>query len=109
MTEAEPNDARQKALKRIEEIESMGFVFLVDTHEPVYIPDRVVLPCGRILDDSELQVALTAEVPKSYIRLAQELSDLYFLEGLEDDRHNSPTFFNDEDERSAMKKYRIRD
>ncbi|MBT3397500.1 hypothetical protein HOA55_00665 [archaeon] len=105
MIESAPDDDRQKILDRIYEIEAEGYVFLVDTHEPVYIPDRVALPCGRILDDSELQIALKDEGSKPFLRKAQELSDLYFAEGLEDERHESSTFLNDEDEEAAIMKY----
>ncbi|MFH1500668.1 MAG: hypothetical protein ABIE22_01860 [archaeon] len=93
-------------LKReISTIENRGFIFLVDCHDLHYVPDRVALPDGRVLDQSELSALLKNHPLDFNLTLADKLMDLYFAEGLEDFRHSSNSFLSGEDERAALDKY----
>ena len=99
------NDYISRIREEINSIESEGFVYLQDWQGNPYIPDRVALPDGRILDESEL-ISLLENSPRDPIlRKARRLIDLYFTEGLEDDRFFSPSFLNSEDEKLAREKY----
>jgi len=91
--------------KEIQSIEQEGFVYLQDWQGDPYIPDRVVLPDGRILDESEL-ISLLEKSPRDpVLRKAERLMDLYFADGLENDRFLSPSFLDKEDERQAIQHY----
>ena len=98
------DDYKEKISKEIELSENQGYEFLVDCHEEVYVPDRVKLPDGRIFDDSELAAILKSS-PTTELVKALRLFDLYFAEGLEDERHNSRSFLSDEEMEETFKKY----
>ncbi len=95
----------QRIRNRIEGIEQEGFVYLQDWQGVPYIPDRIKLPDGRILDESELISLLEKEPENPLLKTAEELMGLYFSEGLENDRFSSPSFLDEEDEKRAGQKY----
>ncbi len=99
------DDSISRIREEINSLESEGFVYLQDWQGNPYIPDRVALPNGRILDESEFIFLLEKNPRDSVLRKAQRLMDLYFTEGLEDDRFFSPSFLNEEDEENAREKY----
>jgi hypothetical protein len=91
--------------KEIHSIEQEGFVYLQDWQGDPYIPDRVALPDGRVLDESELISLLEKDPRDPVLRKAERLMDLYFADGLENDRFFSPSFLDKEDERRAIQHY----
>ena len=105
----------------ITHFEKLGYQFLSDWNsgslltknnsEP-YIPERVLLPSGKIIDEKELAQGLDTLVLGSKERAELEGAFYYWNACFHEDvnadyqRHNGPSFLNDLDEKTATEKYR---
>lgn len=94
-----------KIREEVQIIEEQGFEYLQDCQGQLYIPDRVKLPDGRTLDESELEKELEENPQHILLQKASRLVDLYFAEGFESERFSQISFLSREDEIRAKQKY----
>ncbi|MCH8945739.1 MAG: hypothetical protein IIA85_02355 [Nanoarchaeota archaeon] len=105
----ESGESFEEYLSRIKEevrvLEEEGFEYLQDWQGQPYIPDRVKLPDGSTLDESELEKELEENPQYILLQKASRLVDLYFAEGFESERFEQISFLSREDEIRTEQKY----
>ncbi|MGD9275759.1 MAG: hypothetical protein PVJ67_01150 [Candidatus Pacearchaeota archaeon] len=99
----------QEILGEIMSLEEQGFQFFVDSHSdketPFYVPDRVKLPDGKILEEKELRSELKKDPYNKNFQNGLYLFDLCFSEQYGDDRFTHYSFDGDEDVENCRWKY----
>ena len=89
----------------ITNLENQGYEYLQQWQMDFHVPDRIKLPNGEIIDDKELSKKLKSSPGDLILSRAQNLLNLYFAEGYEEERFSHYSFLNDEDKINAKKKY----
>lgn len=95
--------------KEVTRLEKQGYYFFVDSspddETQFYTPDRVALPNGRILDESELEKELEKDPLNKNLLNAKRMFELCFSEQYGDKRFEHLSFVDEKDILNCQRKY----